>query len=97
MSLFSAPVISITEAGRDSAENGRELHSDSKVCPCVCECGCVCDVFLSCLDTCVCGRKKKKKSRINVQKQVSVSLLLFYRLVVLQELFVSMRETMCLW
>lgn len=30
-SHFSAPVISITEAGRDGAENGRELHSDSKV------------------------------------------------------------------
>ncbi|XP_041832695.1 band 4.1-like protein 2 isoform X7 [Melanotaenia boesemani] len=34
-SLDGAPVISITEAGRDSAENGREphleLHSDSKV------------------------------------------------------------------
>lgn len=31
-----APMISITEAGRESAENGREphleLHSDSKVC-----------------------------------------------------------------
>lgn len=32
MSLPLAPVISITEAGRDLAENGRELHSDSKVC-----------------------------------------------------------------
>ncbi|XP_044025743.1 band 4.1-like protein 2 isoform X3 [Siniperca chuatsi] len=30
-SLDGAPVISITEAGRDAAENGRELHSDSKV------------------------------------------------------------------
>ncbi|XP_041814782.1 band 4.1-like protein 2 isoform X3 [Chelmon rostratus] len=30
-SLDGAPVISITEAGRDTAENGRELHSDSKV------------------------------------------------------------------
>ncbi|XP_076612582.1 band 4.1-like protein 2 isoform X8 [Chaetodon auriga] len=30
-SLDGAPVISITEAGRDMAENGRELHSDSKV------------------------------------------------------------------
>ncbi|XP_051266076.1 band 4.1-like protein 2 isoform X4 [Dicentrarchus labrax] len=29
-SLDGAPVISITEAGRDTAENGRELHSDSK-------------------------------------------------------------------
>ncbi|XP_044025752.1 band 4.1-like protein 2 isoform X11 [Siniperca chuatsi] len=29
-SLDGAPVISITEAGRDAAENGRELHSDSK-------------------------------------------------------------------
>ncbi|XP_076612583.1 band 4.1-like protein 2 isoform X9 [Chaetodon auriga] len=29
-SLDGAPVISITEAGRDMAENGRELHSDSK-------------------------------------------------------------------
>lgn len=33
VSHFSAPVISITEAGRDGAENGRELHSDSKVKP----------------------------------------------------------------
>lgn len=32
ISLLLAPVISITEAGRDLAENGRELHSDSKVC-----------------------------------------------------------------
>uniref|UniRef100_A0A671Y4Q7 Erythrocyte membrane protein band 4.1 like 2 n=1 Tax=Sparus aurata TaxID=8175 RepID=A0A671Y4Q7_SPAAU len=30
-SLDGAPMISITEAGRDTAENGRELHSDSKV------------------------------------------------------------------
>uniref|UniRef100_A0A671Y5Z9 Erythrocyte membrane protein band 4.1 like 2 n=1 Tax=Sparus aurata TaxID=8175 RepID=A0A671Y5Z9_SPAAU len=29
-SLDGAPMISITEAGRDTAENGRELHSDSK-------------------------------------------------------------------
>ncbi|XP_045915810.1 band 4.1-like protein 2 isoform X6 [Micropterus dolomieu] len=29
-SLDGAPVISITEASRDTAENGRELHSDSK-------------------------------------------------------------------
>ncbi|XP_068199186.1 band 4.1-like protein 2 isoform X4 [Antennarius striatus] len=29
-SLDGAPVISITEAGKDGAENGRELHSDSK-------------------------------------------------------------------
>ncbi|XP_028997950.2 band 4.1-like protein 2 isoform X8 [Betta splendens] len=29
-SLDGAPVINITEAGRDMAENGRELHSDSK-------------------------------------------------------------------
>lgn len=32
ISLPLAPVISITEAGRDLAENGHELHSDSKVC-----------------------------------------------------------------
>lgn len=30
--LSSAPVISITDADGDLAENGRELHSDSKVC-----------------------------------------------------------------
>ena len=39
-------MISITEAGRDTAENGREphleLHSDSKVCGCVCANVCVC-------------------------------------------------------
>lgn len=30
--LLSAPVISITDTDGDVAENGRELHSDSKVC-----------------------------------------------------------------
>lgn len=30
--LSTAPVISITDADGDVAENGRELHSDSKVC-----------------------------------------------------------------
>lgn len=40
-------MISITEAGRDTAENGRdphlELHSDSKVCVSVCVlCGYMC-------------------------------------------------------
>lgn len=34
VSYSVAPMISITEAGRDTAENGRELHSDSKVCVC---------------------------------------------------------------
>lgn len=39
VSHLVAPMISITEAGRDTAENGRdphlEMHSDSKVCVCV--------------------------------------------------------------
>lgn len=30
--LLSAPVISITDTDGDVAENGREFHSDSKVC-----------------------------------------------------------------
>lgn len=30
--LSTAPVISITDTDGDVAENGRELHSDSKVC-----------------------------------------------------------------
>nr|XP_046229106.1 band 4.1-like protein 2 isoform X5 [Scatophagus argus] len=30
-SLDGAPVISVTEVGRDTAENGRDLHADSKI------------------------------------------------------------------
>lgn len=44
-------MISITEAGRDTAENGRELHSDSKVCVWI--------IFSLCVDTSLCGRKAK--------------------------------------
>lgn len=51
VSYSVAPMISITEAGRDTAENGRELHSDSKVCVWI--------IFSLCVDTSLCGRKAK--------------------------------------
>ena len=60
VSYSIAPMISITEAGRDTAENGRELHSDSKVC--------VDHIFIMCEYKCL--WKEREKHSINFRKQV---------------------------
>lgn len=91
-----APAISITEAGRDTAENGRELHSDSKVC--------VYHVFIVCgyMHLCVQikeekeNKKERKKHKINVMSFFSFCLFVVVIMLSLGVHIVPQELFMCL-